>query len=253
MHGNSYDYICIAGKNLCAINFLKFLLKKIPKKKIIACPNKNDKGKDSWQPSFKKFAKNNNIKIVKLENLYEIRNLIFISIEFEYLINTKLFRSKKLFNFHFSLLPKYRGCHTNFYQVFNGEKYSGVTLHKIDNGIDTGPIGAKIRFKINPRDTAKDNYLKLMKYSVKLFKNKFKNLLNNNIIFKKQNLQKGSYFSRKTINYSKIKYIDKINDDLRTYNKIRSLIFPPLQYPVYKGKEIVSVKYKNKKISYICK
>jgi len=157
MRGNSHDYVCIAGKNMCGINFLKFLLKKIPKEKILACPNKKDNGKDDWQLSFKKFAKSSNIKIVKLEKLYNIKNLIFISIEYEQLININLFRSKKLFNFHFSLLPKYRGCHTNFYQVFNGEKYSGVTLHKIDNGIDTGPIGAKIRFKINPRDTAKDN------------------------------------------------------------------------------------------------
>ena len=26
-------------------------------------------------------------------------------------------------------------CHTNFFQIYNGKKYSGVTLHKIDNGI----------------------------------------------------------------------------------------------------------------------
>ena len=38
------------------------------------------------------------------------------------------------------MLPKYRGCKTNFYQIFYGEKKSGVTLHLIDDGIDSGKI-----------------------------------------------------------------------------------------------------------------
>ena len=65
------------------------------------------------------------------------------------ILNIDKFFSKELFNFHFSLLPKYRGCHTNFFQIYNGEKISGVTLHKIDNGIDTGPIIDQLKFSIN--------------------------------------------------------------------------------------------------------
>ena len=51
-------YICVAGKNNCAINALKIILKsKIKNKKVLALPNKRDNGIDKWQPSFKKFAK----------------------------------------------------------------------------------------------------------------------------------------------------------------------------------------------------
>ena len=78
--------------------------------------------------------------------------------------------SKELFNFHFSLLPKYRGCHTNFFQIYNGEKYSGVTLHKINNGIDTGPIIDFLKYKISKNTNAYKNYLKLMIKSVNLLK-----------------------------------------------------------------------------------
>ena len=248
MRGNSHDYVCVAGKNLCGINFLKYLLKKIPKEKILACPNKKDNGKDDWQLSFKKFAKSNNIKIVKLEKLYNIKNLIFISIEYEQLININLFRSKKLFNFHFSLLPKYRGCHTNFYQVYNGERYSGVTLHRIDQGIDTGDILAKIKFKTNFKDTAKDNYFKLMKYSVKLLKKEFNKIYINKFKSYKQNLKKGSYFSRKSVDYNSIKQINLVNHSLKNYHKIRSLIFPPFQYPEVNGKVIKKAQYVRKKI-----
>ena len=110
-------------------------------------------------------CKKNNFKITNIKSLYKIKDLIFISIEFEEIIKINRFKSKELFNFHFSLLPKYRGCHTNFFQIYFGEKYSGVTLHKIDDGIDTGPIISNIKFKINANDNAFINYKKLMKNS----------------------------------------------------------------------------------------
>ena len=57
-------YICIAGKNKCAVEAVKYLLfEKIEKNKILILPNSNDNGKNGWQPSLKKFAKSKNIKI----------------------------------------------------------------------------------------------------------------------------------------------------------------------------------------------
>ena len=57
--------ICIAGKNQCSIDFVKFINNKIPKKNILIIPNKNDDGLDNWQPSLKKFAKLNNLKVLE--------------------------------------------------------------------------------------------------------------------------------------------------------------------------------------------
>ena len=240
--------VCIAGKNQCSIDFVKFISSKIPKKNIIIIPNKNDKGLDDWQPSLKKFAKINNYKICKLKDVYNISNLIFISIEFETIININKFLSKNLFNFHFSLLPKFRGCHTNFYQIYNGEKYSGVTLHKIDNGIDTGPIIDNLRFEIKKNTNAYNNYLDLMKNSLKLFKKNFKNLINNKYKSHPQNLKKGSYFSRASINYKKMKKFTVKNINLNEFNKIKAFIFPPMQYPIVNNKQISDIRYYGKKL-----
>ena len=200
-------YICIAGKNKCAIDIINYLrsIKKF-KFNILALPNKSDNGIDSWQKSFKKYVKNNKIKIVNLSNLYKIKKLIFFSVEYEKIIDPNKFKTDKLFNIHFSLLPKYRGCHTNFYQIMNGEKYSGVTLHKINSGIDSGDIINQLKFKININDTAYDNYIRLMKYSVILFKKNIKKIIVEKYRFKKQNLKLGSYFNRKSVNYGKISY-----------------------------------------------
>ena len=174
MSGLDNLYFCIAGKNDCAINFVKFLSSRIIKKNILILPNESDNGIDKWQPSLKKFAQKEKYKITSLKKIYKMKNLIFISIEFEKIININKFTSKELFNFHFSLLPKYRGCHTNFFQIFNGEKFSGVTLHKIDAGIDTGSIIDNIKFQLKINNNAYQNYLDLMKYSLKLFKKTLK-------------------------------------------------------------------------------
>lgn len=244
--------VCVAGKNECAIEFVKYIESVIPKKNILILNNKNDYGKDSWQPSFKKFAKKNKYKLIKIKNLYKIKNLIFISIEYESIIKTKKFFSKELFNFHFSLLPKYRGCHTNFFQMYNGEKFSGVSLHKIDEGIDTGPIIDQIKFSINKNSNAFDNYLFLMKISVKLLKKNFKKILNGHYKTRKQVLKRGSYYSKKSVDYSKMKYfyLNKLN--LKTFNRIKAFIFPPLQLPFLNNKKICKIELlkNNFKITY---
>jgi len=242
-------YICIAGKNKCAIDVLKYIKsKKKYKGKILVLPNQSDTGRDNWQKSFKKFAKENKIKIIKLADLYKIQNLFFFSIEYEKIIDPKKFKSNKLFNIHFSLLPKYRGCHTNFYQILNGEKYSGVTLHKINSGIDSGDVIKQLKFKINLNDSAFENYKRLMKYSVIIFKNNLNRILLKRYKSKKQRLRNGSYFSRNSVNYNIIKKINYLDNSLKTHNKIRSLIFPPFQLPIVNGMRVKKSIYKNNKI-----
>lgn len=247
MYGKN-KIICIAGKNQCSIDFLKFTAKKIKKRNILVLPNKSDKGKLTWQPSLRSYAEKNNFKITNLKSLYKIENLIFISIEFEELINLKNFKSKELFNFHFSLLPKYRGCHTNFFQLYFGEKNSGVTLHKIDNGIDTGPIISNIKFKININDNALVNYKRLMKSSFLLYKKNFVKIIKNNYKEKKQNNKRSTYFSRSSVNYDKMKHFSIKNMNLKFFHRIKAFIFPPLQLPVVNSKLVKNIRLINKKI-----
>ena len=106
---------CIAGKNQCSLDALSYLISRndIDKRNLSVCINSDDVGVDNWQPSLMKYANDNNILILSLNDLYNIKNLYFFSLEFDKIIKTKKFLSKNLFNFHFSLLPKYRGCHTN--------------------------------------------------------------------------------------------------------------------------------------------
>ncbi|MGD9511604.1 MAG: methionyl-tRNA formyltransferase [Geminicoccaceae bacterium] len=53
-----------------------------------------------------------------------------------------------ILNVHPSLLPSYRGSSPSFWQLRDGVSESGVTVHLIDPGMDTGPILAQTRFAL---------------------------------------------------------------------------------------------------------
>ena len=158
--------ICIAGKNDIACNSLKYLIEEINinKEDIVVLPNKTDEGINKWQKSLKRIAIDNNINVISdIDKLYNIEDLIFISLEYDKIIDVNLFKSKKLYNIHFSKLPSYKGMYTSAWPILNGENYSGVTLHKIDNGIDTGDIIDQLEFKIDINWTCRDLYFTYLK------------------------------------------------------------------------------------------
>ena len=233
--------VCIAGKNNIAINCLNYLIKNkelLKIKKIYSICNQDDNGYDNWQKSFRKFSNTNGIEILELNDVININDIFFISLEFDKIINIDSFKTNKLFNIHFSLLPKYRGCYTSIWPIINGEKYSGVTLHKIDKGIDTGSIIAHRRFDIGINNTARDLYFKLIEQGSLLFYNNIGNILSHNYISKEQNYLYSSYYSRNSIDFS-INDFDLNKTSFEIHNKFRAFIFQEYQLPVFRDHKII--------------
>lgn len=56
-------------------------------------------------------------------------------------------------NFHYGLLPQYRGANPVLAQMLNGESESGITIHRVDENIDTGPIVMQEKIAIEDSDT----------------------------------------------------------------------------------------------------
>lgn len=56
-------------------------------------------------------------------------------------------------NFHYGLLPQYRGVNPVLAQMLAGEKESGITVHVVDENIDTGPVVMQQKIPIGDRDT----------------------------------------------------------------------------------------------------
>ncbi len=59
----------------------------------------------------------------------------------------------RILNIHPSLLPAYKGLNTHERVIAAKEKYTGCTVHLVDEGIDTGKILGQRQIAISPKDT----------------------------------------------------------------------------------------------------
>ena len=64
-------------------------------------------------------------------------------------------------NVHFSLLPKWRGAAPVQHSILHGEKLTGITIFKLDRGMDSGPIYLKESVNISDSDST-DSLLERM-------------------------------------------------------------------------------------------
>jgi len=114
-------------------------------------------------------------------NLFRISNFefrIFNQIDlclvyaFSQIIPKDLLKVPKLgfWNIHPSLLPKYRGPSPIAYPLIFGEKETGVTIIKMDEKIDHGPIIAQEKLKIESDDRRPALEKKLTDLGFKTFK-----------------------------------------------------------------------------------
>ncbi len=67
---------------------------------------------------------------------------------FPYKISSEIHRSRPTLNLHPSLLPDYRGIFPLFWQFYHQESVGGWTVHRVDDGWDSGPILAQESFPI---------------------------------------------------------------------------------------------------------
>ena len=123
------------------------------------------------------------------------RTSLFFSLEFDTLIRVHRFASRRLFNFHFSKLPKYRGMYTAAHPILNGETDSGVTLHLMDDGIDTGDIIDVWDVPIGPDDTVRDLYFNNLAAAKALFAKNVERLVAGDFIARPQPLAGATYLS----------------------------------------------------------
>lgn len=110
-----------------------------------------------------------------------------ISVGFAYILPPPVIDAAALIlNVHGSLLPKYAGARTGNWIIANGESETGVTVHKIDVGVDTGPILLQRAFQLDPLETAMSLARKLADFEPKVVVEALSMLEKGNAIFRPQ-------------------------------------------------------------------
>ncbi|MCG8403143.1 MAG: phosphoribosylglycinamide formyltransferase [Firmicutes bacterium] len=62
----------------------------------------------------------------------------------------------RIMNIHPALLPAFPGLHAQEQAWKHGVRFSGCTVHFVDEGVDTGPIIIQAVVPVRPSDTAED-------------------------------------------------------------------------------------------------
>ncbi|MBU2599712.1 formyl transferase [bacterium] len=165
---------------------------------------------------------------------------IGISVNFGYTIKKEFLDifPQGCINLHTSYLPYNRGAHPNIWSIIE-ETPAGVTLHYIDEGIDTGDIIAQKEIKVEFNDTGETLYHKLEDASLKLFQGTWEDIKNSTNRRIKP-VGKGTYHRTKDI--EKIDCID-LNSSYKAkdlLNILRARTFSPYKgaYCEAEGKKI---------------
>ncbi len=98
-----------------------------------------------------------------VETLKSFEADIFIVVAFGQIMSQEILDMPPMgcFNIHASLLPKYRGAAPIQWSIINGDQETGVTIMKMDIGIDTGDIYTQKVVPISDEDTGESLFDKL--------------------------------------------------------------------------------------------
>jgi methionyl-tRNA formyltransferase len=162
---------------------------------------------------------------INLDTVKEINPDLIISYGYRHIIKQKVIDHMKgeIVNLHISLLPYNRGAYPNFWSFIENTP-NGVTIHKIDAGLDTGDILAQKEIVFDEKEeTFQSSYDVLQQEIKQLFCETYYAIKAHECIGKIQT-SVGSYHSVEDFNrmihnteFSWDKNIAQYKADLKTY------------------------------------
>jgi methionyl-tRNA formyltransferase len=130
-------------------------------------------------------------------------------------------------------LPEYRGCNQFSFAILNGDREFGTTLHRIEEGIDSGDILAERRFPIAEDVTVQELYTVTFEESVKLFEDTLPRLVDQTYTLCPQEAYRAT--RKSSIHYRKdieaLKRIDLAASEEEIYRRIRATAMPGFAPP----------------------
>lgn len=160
------------------------------------------------------------------------------SIKFNFILsinNTQIFNQifikvfeNRVINYHYSLIPSYKGLYSCTKVLIKNEKYTGISWHYVTSQVDNGNIIYKKKMKIHPNDNAASLIIKLNNLCLKTFSLFILNLKKNIIINHSKNVKDFKLYIKKE-KYSTLDHSFKANEML---NIFRAYDYHPYKSPL---------------------
>jgi len=139
---------------------------------------------------------------------------------------------KGFINIHASLLPKWRGAAPIQRSIMHLEKETGVSIMKIGEKLDTGPVCNSYKIEIMDNDNAETVSEKLSALAAEKILDNIDEILEDKIEFKEQNHNEASYASKIEKMEGQIKWSETAESII---GKINGLYPSPGAFFIHKG------------------
>ena len=139
---------------------------------------------------------------------------------------------KGFINVHASLLPKWRGAAPIQRSIMNLEKETGVSIMKIVEQLDAGPVCNSYKIEITNIDNAEMISEKLSSLAAEKILDNIDDIFDEKIDFKEQNHDKATYASKILKAEGEIKWNESAENII---GKIKGLYPSPGAFFIYKG------------------
>ena len=165
--------VVLAGNNLAATYALDLLLEACDRRDILAIAPERDRV-TAWHVSLEAAARSAGVECMSpadvntpevITRIQEHRPGLLLSVYYTQIFSTAILGSVHgpLLNFHPSLLPRHRGTAPLIWAIVEGDLVTGVTVHHLDEGVDTGRVILQHPLPIHRDDTGYELHLKMAK------------------------------------------------------------------------------------------
>ena len=206
-------------------------------------PKKSKRGQKINASEVEEFVKKNKINIKTPENLNNEKELDFFNklspdiavvVAYGQIIPKEILSltKKGFINIHASLLPKWRGAAPIQRSIMNLDKQTGISIMKIDEKLDSGPVCNSYKLNVMHNDNAEVISDKLSALAAEKFLDNIDEILEDKMEFKEQNHEEATYADKIKKSEGKI---DWNNSAENIIGKINGLYQSPGAWFIYNG------------------
>lgn len=168
------------------------------------------------------------VGVERREDVFATKPELVVSVLTDHIFTTSELAICPVVNLHPAPLPQYRGCNSYSHAIINDDDQYAVSLHRVEPGIDTGPVIADCTFRIPDGCTARELYDIAQPVALSLLIASWAALASGDYDAIEQDHSKATYYPRKSLEpYRVLKHWPPhMRERIR-----RGLTFPPFPPP----------------------
>lgn len=161
------------------------------------------------------------------EKLIHFKPDYLLSIYYRFVVKKEILQlvNYRAMNSHPSLLPSYRGVKSSVWAILNGEKYTGISYHFMNDDIDDGKLILQKKIVIREEDTAFSLYHKLISLFSKNFVEAFDLLKSGYKGF--DQVGEATYYKRELPHNGVLKFSESTFEYAKRF--VRAMYYPPFK------------------------